>query len=94
MLCVDRSVPVFGKTEDGNGSDKTINNEILTGISKRMASHGLEQGAFIYIADSAMVTKNPVWAEPRPTSYSRRSNPIRGCRWKQLSKTHPILSET
>jgi transposase len=57
MLCVDRSVPVFGKTEDGNGSDKTINNEILTSISKRMASHGLQPGAFIYIADSAMVTK-------------------------------------
>ena len=29
MLCVDRSVPVFGKTEDGNGSDKTINNDNL-----------------------------------------------------------------
>jgi len=56
MLCVDRNVPVFGKTEDGNGSDKTINNEILTSISKRMALHGLEPGAFIYIADSAMVT--------------------------------------
>ena len=57
MLCVDRNVPVFGKTEDGNGSDKTINNTILTSISKRMALHGLEPGAFIYIADSAMVTK-------------------------------------
>ena len=57
MLCVDRNVPVFGKTEDGNGSDKTINNEILTSISKRMASHGLQPGAFIYIADSAMVTQ-------------------------------------
>jgi len=57
MLCVDRNVPIFGKTEDGNGSDKTINNEILSSISKRMAVHGLEPGAFIYIADSAMVTK-------------------------------------
>ena len=33
MLCVDRNVPVLVKTEDGNGSDKTINNEILTSIS-------------------------------------------------------------
>ncbi|MBC8456681.1 MAG: IS1634 family transposase [Deltaproteobacteria bacterium] len=62
MLCVDGNVPVFGKTEDGNGSDKTINNEILTSISKRMALHGLEPGAFIYIADSAMVTKKNLLA--------------------------------
>ena len=56
MLCVDRNVPIFGKTEDGNGSDKTINNNVLSSISKHMAQHGLEPGAFIYIADSAMVT--------------------------------------
>ncbi len=56
LLCVDRTVPVFAKTEDGNGSDKVINNAILSNISKYMARHGIEPGAFIYIADSAMVT--------------------------------------
>lgn len=56
LLCVDRTVPVFGRTEDGNGSDKLINNAILTNISKYIAQHGIKQGAFIYIADSAMVT--------------------------------------
>ena len=58
MLCVDRNVPVFGKTEDGNRSDKKINNEVLSSVSKHMAQHGLEEGAFIYIADSAMVTED------------------------------------
>jgi transposase len=56
LLCVDRTVPVFAKTEDGNGSDKVINNAILSDISRYMARHGIESGAFIYIADSAMVT--------------------------------------
>ena len=56
LLCVDRTVPVFAKTEDGNGSDKVINNAILSNISRYMARHGIEPGAFIYIADSAMVT--------------------------------------
>ncbi len=56
MLCVDRNIPIFGKTEDGNGSDKTINNVILTDISKRMAKHGIEDNGFIYIGDAAMVT--------------------------------------
>ena len=57
MLCVDRNVPVFGKIEDGNASDKSVNNDVLSEISKYMAAHGLGAGAFIYIADSAAVTK-------------------------------------
>ena len=57
MLCVDRTIPVFGQTEDGNASDKTINNEVLSSISEHMAQNGIHKDAFIYIADSAMVTK-------------------------------------
>jgi len=57
MLCVDRNIPIFGKTEDGNTSDKTSNNVMLSTISKKMAEVGLEARAFIYIADSAMVTE-------------------------------------
>lgn len=57
MLCVDRNVPIFGKIEDGNGSDKRVNNDVLSEISKYMAVHGLGSGAFIYIADSAVITK-------------------------------------
>ena len=53
MLCVDRNVPVFGKIEDGNASDKRLNNDVLSEISKYMAVHGLGSGAFIYVADSA-----------------------------------------
>lgn len=56
MLCVDRNIPILGTTKDGNASDKTLNNELLGGISKHMARHGLEQGAFVYVADSAFVT--------------------------------------
>ena len=57
MVCVERNVPIFGSTEDGNGSDKTINNEILTAISSRMATFGLAEGAFMYIAASALFTE-------------------------------------
>ena len=58
MLCVGRNVPLLGSCEDGNGSDKSINNTVLSRISKLMAKHGLEPGAFVYIADSAMVTRD------------------------------------
>ncbi|MBL0714550.1 MAG: IS1634 family transposase [Desulfosarcina sp.] len=56
MLCVDSNIPIFGATQDGNASDKTINNELLTNISKHMARHGLAPGAYVYVADSAFVT--------------------------------------
>ena len=56
MLCVDRNIPIIGTTEDGNASDKTLNNELLSGISRHMARHGLGPGAFVYVADSAFVT--------------------------------------
>ena len=58
MLCVDRNIPIFGATTDGNASDKTLNNELLTNISKYMAKHGLQPGAYVYVADSAFVTEN------------------------------------
>jgi len=43
---------------DGNSSDKTSNNVVLTRISTIMAKHGLGPGAFVYVADSAMVTES------------------------------------
>lgn len=54
-LCVGDKVPIFGKNEDGNRSDKQINNTILTQISAHMAQFGVSENAFIYIADSALV---------------------------------------
>ncbi len=56
MLCVDRNIPIIGKTQDGNSSDKTLNNELLSNISAHMAEYGFSAGASIYIADSAFVT--------------------------------------
>jgi len=56
MLCVDRNIPILGTTENGNASDKTLNNELLGGVSKHMARHGIRPGAFVYVADSAFVT--------------------------------------
>jgi transposase len=36
MLCVDRNIPILGTTKDGNASDKNLNNELLTNISKHL----------------------------------------------------------
>lgn len=73
MLCVDRNIPILGTPKDGNASDKTINNDLLTNISKYMARHRLKPGAFIYVADSAFVTgKNLVKAEKNQVKFLSR----------------------
>ena len=55
-LCVDRAVPIWGKPEDGNASDKTLNTTLLSEITQRLACYGVQPGAYISIADAALVT--------------------------------------
>jgi transposase len=56
-LCVDRAVPMWGKPEDGNASDKTLNTTLLSEIAQLLARYGVQRGAYIYIADAALVTE-------------------------------------
>src|SRR5262245_10791888 len=55
-LCVDRAVPIWGQPADGNASDKTLNATLLSEITQRLACSGVQPGAYIYIADTALVT--------------------------------------
>jgi len=55
-LCVDRAVPLWGKPEDGNASDKTVNNTLLSHLATFLGQHGVAPGAYIYVADAALVT--------------------------------------
>jgi transposase len=57
-LCVDRAVPIWGKPEDGNASDKSLNTTLLSEIAQLLACHGVAPGAYIYIADAALVTED------------------------------------
>src|SRR5918911_226761 len=57
-LCVDRAIPLWGKPEDGNASDKTVNNTVLSNIATFLATHGVAPGAYIYVADAALVTED------------------------------------
>jgi transposase len=62
MLCVDRAVPIWGKPEDGNASDKTLNATLLSEVAQILARHGVAPGAYIYIADAALVTEDNLHA--------------------------------
>jgi transposase len=61
-LCVDRAVPIWGKPEDGNASDKTLNTTLLSEIAQLLAHYGVQRGAYIYIADAALVTADSLAA--------------------------------
>ena len=58
LLCTGGNVPIFSKLEDGNSSDKKINNVVLTDISQKLARVGIDPAGSIYIADSAFVTED------------------------------------
>ena len=85
MLCVDRNIPILGTTKDGNASDKSLNNELLINISRYMAQHGLQPGAYVYVADAAFVTEDNLnkandktWFLTRlPATYNECSRVIR-----------------
>jgi hypothetical protein len=55
---VDRAGPIWGKPEDGNASDKTLNATLLSEITQRLACYGVRPGAYIYLADAALVTED------------------------------------
>jgi transposase len=55
-LCVDRAVPMWGMAADGNASDKTLKTTLLSEIAQLLACHGVAPGAYISIADAALVT--------------------------------------
>jgi transposase len=76
-LCVDRAVPIWGKPEDGNASDKTLNTTLLSEIAQLLARYGVQPGAYIYIADAALVTednlaalRNTLFITRLPATYS------------------------
>jgi len=56
LLCIDRGIPVAAKMMDGNRSDKTVNNNLLVDVAKKMKELG--QNDPVYVADSALVTQD------------------------------------
>lgn len=66
MLCVEYNIPLLGSCHDGNASDKPLNNDLLTSISKNLTKYGIKEQAFTHVADSAIVNKeNLLCFDPR-----------------------------
>jgi len=55
-LCVKGSVPLLGAVLSGNTSDKKANNAELSRVASYLKKHGLDPAAYIYVADSALVS--------------------------------------
>ena len=55
-LCVEGAIPLLGATLSGNKADKKANNTELTRVASLMKKHKLDPKAYIYIADSALVS--------------------------------------
>jgi transposase len=70
-LCVDRVVPLWGKPEDGNAADKTVNNTVLSTIATFLATQGVAPGAYLSVADAALVTEDNLAALGDPLLFTR-----------------------
>src|SRR5439155_23385159 len=49
---------LWGKPEAGNASDTTVNHTVLSDIATFLAKPGVAPGAYIYVADAALVTED------------------------------------
>jgi transposase len=58
LLCVEGNLPFHAGILDGNSSDKKINGTIITELPRVMARHGAGKHEFIYVADSALATRD------------------------------------
>jgi len=70
LLCVDHGIPIRSKLENGNKSDKTVNEDLLREIVDRMRHLGARD--FLYVADSALVT---------PKNLELMNDENKGCRF-------------
>lgn len=70
LLCVDHGIPIRSKLENGNKSDKTVNEDLLREIVDRMRQLGARD--FLYVADSALVT---------PKNLELMNDESKGCRF-------------
>ena len=79
-LCVEYNIPSLGSCHDGNASDKSLNNDLLTSISKNLTKYSIKEQAFTHVADSAIVNKeNLLCFDPRddaPPLYFHTRCPI------------------
>jgi transposase len=56
LLCTDHGFPVRFTCEDGNASDKTINNSILKRVGDFLKEYKIEED-YVFVADSSFVTE-------------------------------------
>jgi NAD(P)-dependent dehydrogenase (short-subunit alcohol dehydrogenase family) len=57
-LCGDRAVPIQGKSEAGNASDKTLHTTLLSESAQLLTHYGVQRDAYLYMADAALVTED------------------------------------
>jgi transposase len=80
LLCVDHGIPIRSKMENGNKSDKIVNQDLLGEIVDVMRRFGVRN--FLFVVDSALVTR---------TNLALLDDKEKGCRF--LSRLPETYSE-
>lgn len=94
-LCVKGNVPLLGAVVSGNTSDKKANNAELSRVASYLKKNGLDPAAYIYVADSALVSpdnledlKKQLFITRLPANYKAEQEAVAAAvdagRWQEL----------
>ena len=72
-------MPLWGKPEEGNAAEKTVHHPLLADLAACLAQHGVAPGAYIYVADAALVTAANLTALGDPLCIPRLPAPDNAC---------------
>jgi transposase len=70
-----------GQTGGWQASDKTVHNTVLSNLATFLATHGVAPGAYIYVADAALVTEDHLAALGDPLFITRLPATYNECGW-------------
>jgi hypothetical protein len=59
---------------EGNASEKTVNNTLLSTMATCLAQHGIAPGAYIDVADAALVTEDHLAALGEGNTLGERTH--------------------
>jgi transposase len=100
-LCVDRAVPIWGQSDDGNASAKTLKTTLLSEIAQLWAQYGVQPGAYISSADAALVTEanlaalgDTLFITRLPATYSECGRGIAEAVAHNLGEEVGVLAQT
>src|SRR5262249_29701194 len=78
-LCVERAVPLGGKPAEGHALETTLHRTLVSESAPLLTPDGVQPGAYLDMAEAALVTADQLAALGAPWCSTRLPAPSRAC---------------